>query len=510
MDGILEQSWWYASIRVAICGALAFAAFPSCLDLFLIVSGSTLSPEYLARSSNAYRDYPGYGNAAKGIDTYVRSKLTGSTLSFDTLSALQTIHAKSANVFKGDEFYGLLDGGAEGGQSIQMTQDSESHAARRRVLDRMMPSREKSFHIINDLAQKFTSVVWEDAGRNGGLIDVNNAAAWYAFDVITTIAFGRSMDMLRYAKFRWVPMCLQDASLFLYWSGFARSLQFFRRLLGSRWPSRLGMRYVTNAQKYQNLAESQVNERAHRMDDEKAGGNEPSDIFGKLIKADLYSEIDLRADSSLLIAAGSDAVRLTILATLFYWGSHPDALAKATEEIRSSAADPEHITDATLASLKYLRACIDETMRLTPPKPSSIPREVNAGSIVVDGVTVPAGMTLGTSTYALHRNPGIYPYPHEYRPERWLERPIDPRMIAAFSPFLKGPRACPGKMVAYHAIQAALFHIVYRYDLIVKESSSRNKRASLNREGTRGDEFFINDWIIGYADGLTVQLRLKD
>jgi cytochrome P450 len=412
-------------------------------------------------------------------------------------------------VFKGDEFYGLLDGGAEGGQSIQMTQDREAHAARRRVLDRTMPSREQAFCIIDELAMRFASTVWKDANVNGGLVDINKSASWYGFDIISSIAFGQPMDMLRSAKFRWVPLCLQDASVFLYWAGFARSLWAFRRLLGTRWPARLGMRHVLQAQRYQRLSESQVSSRARRMDTEMSG-SEPQDIFGKLIKTELYSGLDLRADSSLLIAAGSDAVRLTIAATIFYWGRHPDVFSKATREIRSSTAVPDHITDATLSSLRYLRACIDEAMRLTPPKPSSVPREVNTGAIVVDGITVPAGMTVGTSTYALHRNPGIYSHPHEYRPERWLARPVDPMMLAAFNPFLKGPRACPGKMVAYIAIQAALFHLVYRYDVLVEDAVSCGKGTSSGDTGTRGDEFPIDDWVIGYARGSIIRLRLRD
>lgn len=417
---------------------------------------------------------------------------------------------KSANVFKGDEFYGLLDGGAEGGQSIQMTQDSETHAKRRKVLDRTMPSREQAFNIINKLAQEFASTTWESASVNGGLVDINKTASWYGFDLISTIAFGRSMDMLQSSEFRWVPKCLQDASVFLYWAGFARSLRVFRWLLGTRWPSRLGMRHMEQAQRYQHLAENQVSTRSKRMKLEKTSGSGPVDIFGKLIETDLYSVIDLRADSSLLIAAGSDAVRFTIVATLFYWGCHSDVFAKAKKEIRSSVADPGHITDATLSSLKYVRACIDETMRLAPPKPSSVPREVNTGAIVVDGVTVPAGMTVGTSTYALHRNSEIYSDPHQYRPERWLERPIDPRMLAAFNPFLKGPRACPGKMVAYLAMQAALFHLVYRYDIVVKDVATTMSPASPGIDKTRYDKFPFNDWIIGYAEGPIIQLLLRD
>ncbi|KAK9783893.1 putative Cytochrome P450 [Seiridium cardinale] len=517
MDVNVEHLWRSLSIRIAVGGVVALAV----TSLMLISYRLWFHPlakvpgPFLQRISGLPRIWQ-CRNGNRHICEIEAHRKYGSvvrigpdSLSFSTLSALQTIHAKSANVFKGDEFYGLLDGGAEGGQSIQMTQDSEAHAARRRVLDRMMPSRERAFHIINDLAQQFQTTTWELASGNGGLVDINKVASWYGFDVISTIAFGRSMRMLHSDEFRWLPKCLQDASVFLYWGGFARSLQLFRRLLGSSWPSRLRMRYVLQAQRYQDLAERQVSVRASRMDGEKATGSEPDDIFGKLIKADLYSDIDLRADSSLLIAAGSDAVRFTIVATLYYWGRHADIYANVTREIRSIVADPEHITDATLSSLKYLRACIDETMRITPPKPSSVPREVNTGAIVVDGITIPAGMTVGTSTYALHRNPDIYPSPDKYRPERWLERPVDPRMLAAFNPFLKGPRACPGKMVAYLAMQAALFHLVYKYDILVKDAGNGGPMVSPGDNGSRGDEFPFHDWVIGYADGSTIELRAR-
>ncbi|ETS75559.1 hypothetical protein PFICI_12503 [Pestalotiopsis fici W106-1] len=439
---------------------------------------------------------------------YGSALVVGTTLSFDTLSALQTIHTKSANLFKGDEFYGLLDGGPEGGQSLQMTQDNEEHAARRKVLDRMMPSRERAFRIINDLAKQFAAAAWNEANVNDGLLDINKAASWFGFDVISTIAFGKPLNMLHSPDFRWVPKCLQYASTFLYWAGFARSLQVMRWFMGSDWPSRLGMGDAVEAQRYQDLAESQVKQRADRMADEKALGNGPEDLFGRLIQANLYSDIDLRADSSLLIAAGSDAVRLTIGATLFYWGRHPEAFEKAKQEIRSCVDDPDRVTDGLLSSLKYLRACLDETMRLTPPVASSVPREVDQGGIIVDGIPVPAGMSVGTSTYAMHRNPAIFPRPDEYVPERWLERPIDPKTIAAFNPFLKGPRACPGKMIAYLAMHAGLFHLVYNYDLVVRDEGIEHKRtmSKLGYTGIRGDEYPIHDCILGYAEGPMVEL----
>ncbi|KAK7963468.1 hypothetical protein PG988_010442 [Apiospora saccharicola] len=468
------------------------------------------------------------------------------SLSFSTLSALKTIHAKGAPVFKGDEFYGLLDGGPEGGRSVQMERAPDAHAARRRVLDRAMPARDEAFRTINGLAGVFTDVIREqegstdtDRGKRVLEVDINQVASWYGFDLITALAFGQSLDLLRSDEYRWLPRCLQDASVFLYWAGFFRyALDLWRRFLGSKWPARLGMHTAVEAQRYADLADSQVYRRLDRLareDEEKvtgitdaaAGTTDDSkddevgtrkkaikrnDIFGHLLRANLYSRIDLRADSSLLIAAGSDAVRFTITATLFHWTtqSPPTSLARATAEVRTtSGLTPSTLTDAAVlgSPLRYLRACVDEAMRLNPPKPSSIPREVAPSSgMVIDGVVAPPGATVGVCAYALHRDGDIYePDPHFFRPERWLARPLDTRMVAAFCPFLKGPRACPGKTVAYLAVQLALFHLLYAFDVEAADEEAAEGSGG-KVQGGRND-FAFNDWVIGYAQGLNIRFK---
>ncbi|KAK8032609.1 hypothetical protein PG990_002343 [Apiospora arundinis] len=501
------------------------------------------------------------------------------SLSFSTLSALKTIHAKGAPVFKGDEFYGLLDGGPEGGRSLQMERQSDDHAARRRVLDRAMPARDEAFRAINALAGELVDVIIRGHGSNvspimasekkatttGRIVevDINQVASWYGFDVITTLSFGRSLDLLRSAEYRWLPRCLQDASVFLYAAGFFRyGLGAWRWLLGSEWPARLRWHTAVEAQRYADLADSQVYRRADRLaqeDEEKATTTtaavgedgeddetvdpkekekkkkpaiKKSDIFGQLLRANLYSRIDLRADSSLLIAAGSDAVRFTVASTLFHWTTQRPSctsLARATAEVRESGLTPSTITDAAVlgtSSLRYMRACVDEAMRLSPPKPSSIPREVSATAtptspMVVDGVAVPAGATVGVCTYALHRDPDIYgPDPHVFRPERWLARPLDTRMLAAFCPFLKGPRACPGKTVAYLAVQLALFHLLYAFDVVEAEEGTAASNTREEEEEDLGgggggagknkrNDFFFHDWVIGYAQGPHIRLKQR-
>lgn len=427
---------------------------------------------------------------------------------FNTLSSLQALHVKSANVFKGDEFYGLLDGGPAGGKSVQMIADNDSHSARRRLLDKAIPPRDQVFRDINELSQQLVDVLEQEADAQAGIVDVATVTSWYSFDVISTIAFGKSFDMLHTHTWRWLPLCLQQMSVFLYAAGFASGhvplLRFFQWLLRSNWPSRLGLTTAVQAQKYADLAADQVHRRGDRLKfEEGVAASGHKDIFGHLMQAEIHDSADLASESSLLIAAGSDAVRLAIAATIFYLLQNADAKEKAAAEVRALDLGPDGLSESKLASLKYLRACVDEAMRLSPPKAGSIPRETGPGGIVIDGVPIPEGMSVATSTYALHRDPQIYKQPFEYRPERWLERPHDPRLYAAFTPFIKGPRACPGKAVAYVAMQTALFHMLREYDI---ESAGAGEKGGPRLEGAAGpqrqrNDYPFNDWIIGYTKG---------
>lgn len=395
--------------------------------------------------------------------------------------------------------------------------DNEAHAARRRVLNRALPAREQAFRSLDQLARKFAdtagSYPYPPTGGEKGKkawtapVDISDVSTWYSFDVISSIAFGESLDMLQSPRYRWVPGCLRSTSIFLYWAGYAPFVRFWRWLLGSSLPSLLRMQTAVDAQTYDNFADEMLARRARRLDVENGPELKNSDIFQHLISVNLYSEHDLRADSSLFIAAGSDAVRLTIAATIFYWLKNPAIFEKAVEEIRSCVTSAEQIIDSTLSSLRYLRACIEETMRLCPPKASSLPREVKQGGITVDGIHVPEGMTVGISTYALHHDTDIFPDPFAYNPDRWLQQPQDRRMQAAFNPFLKGPRMCPGQTVAYFAIQLALFHLLYRYDIrATGEDPTGDGRGNMPKCKTREDQYRFHDWILGFAEGPHIEL----
>ena len=168
-------------------------------------------------------------------------------------------------------------------------------------------------------------------------------------------------------------------------------------------------------------------------------------------------------------------------ATLFYLTRNEAALRKAVEEVRSKFNNAEEIVyGATLSSCTYLRACIDEAMRLSPSVGGILPREVLPGGVVVEGERIPAGTVIGVPHYSIHHNETHYPEPFQYVPERWIagaENPLsksaDRRTTqdevshasSAFCAFSIGPRGCIGKNLAYVEMTITLARTIFMYDM---------------------------------------------
>jgi cytochrome P450 len=108
------------------------------------------------------------------------------------------------------------------------------------------------------------------------------------------------------------------------------------------------------------------------------------------------------------------------MSTLFFYLLHyPDALRRATTEIRTSfETEDDIVMGPKLASCCFLQACIDETLRLNPVLSLVLPREVKSGGTIIDGEFFKEGSVVGTSIYAMHRNEEFFPEPNVFRPER--------------------------------------------------------------------------------------------
>ncbi len=121
---------------------------------------------------------------------------------------------------------------------------------------------------------------------------------------------------------------------------------------------------------------------------------------------------------------------------------------------------------------------MDEAMRMCPPVPGLLPREVLPGGINVDGHYIPESTEIGTPTYAIHHEPIYFPAPLSFQPEQRLTEPIVSGVTesskeevalawSAFCAFSKGPRDCVAKQMAYRETMIVLASILWGFEMKV-------------------------------------------
>jgi cytochrome P450 len=233
-----------------------------------------------------------------------------------------------------------------------------------------------------------------------------------------------------------------------------------------------------------------------------------------------FSNAELWGESNLLIIAGSDTTSTSLAGTFFYLSHNPSALAKATAEVRGKFSDVEEISNGpALNSCTYVRACIDEAMRLSPPVGGILPRQVLPGGLSVDGEEIPEGTVVGVPHYTIHHNSLYYPDPFAYKPERWIPNsksedsiPVTHETVAlaqsAFCPFSVGPRGCIGKGLAYVELMTTVVRTLFLYDMRLapgEKLGEGNPNADYGRQ--RPGEFQLQDTFTSMKDGPLVQFR---
>ena len=207
---------------------------------------------------------------------------------------------------------------------------------------------------------------------------------------------------------------------------------------------------------------------------------------------------------------------------MFYLSRYSNAYIKLAQEIRTAFPSATDIAPGpALKNCHYLRACIDEAMRLSPSIGSCLFREVEAGGQVVDGHYIPAGCEVGTAIYSIHHHADYYQQPEAFIPERWhiKEGYTTAEQVemaqAAFNPFSLGPRGCIGKQLAYAELTYIVAKIIYSFDFRVAEgeqgqvgAGDRCWRGQVGR--TNPMEYQLYDHVTSSKEGPVVQFRAID
>jgi cytochrome P450 len=189
----------------------------------------------------------------------------------------------------------------------------------------------------------------------------------------------------------------------------------------------------------------------------RASGLRPgaADVFSLLLEARGetgrgLTDRELRDELLTLVVAGHETTANSLAWTLERLVQTPPPYGRLRELIRSG--DPE--------SEAYVEATITEGMRVRPVIPMVV-RRVKRPWRLGDYV-LPADTPVAVSIVALHHREDVYPDPHAFCPERFLDRAPG---TYTWIPFGGGIRRCLGSSLAMAEQRVVLQAIARRTDL---------------------------------------------
>ncbi|KHO00985.1 Cytochrome P450 [Metarhizium album ARSEF 1941] len=439
-----------------------------------------------------------YGPSRIVVDTNTAAK--GRQMTLD-------IYSHGANVSKAPA-YSVLSHGAP---SIITLRNKEEHSWRRRVL---------SFALSDATITSYESTIRKHLDRLCGILresiqveeeplDMSRQCDYYTFDVMSEVIFGIDHNALQQSTYRYAVKALADSNVRLGALFQAPSLAT-ARLDRYLFPTAIQGRH-----KFVGFLGSLLRKRA------TAPRPQGGDVFSFLETAEdtdggkALDKSQIRAECAALVVAGSDTSSTTLSATLFYLSRNPKTYRRAADEVRAYFTAAEEIsTGPRLSSCFYLRSCVDEALRMSPPVGAAPWREVGTGGIRLGSLELPAGVEVGTGIYSLHHNETYHSDPFEYKPERWIadEGGSTKESVelsrSAFIPFSRGPRSCVGKGFAYHQVTLALARILCEFDFCAaQEPAPKGKTGEGGSQGTA--EFRLRDHVTGAKQGPVLRFRLR-
>ncbi|KAL6302061.1 cytochrome P450 [Sparassis latifolia] len=157
-----------------------------------------------------------------------------------------------------------------------------------------------------------------------------------------------------------------------------------------------------------------------------------------------------------ILIAGRDTTASTLTTLVYFLSMHPAVLQRLRAEILQHVGPRRRPTYDDIREMKYLRAVLNETMRLYPAVPLNLRNSVRDTTIPNPDpngkpIFVPAGTPVTYSVLVMHRMPEYWgPDSMEFDPDRFLDervaRYLTPNPFI-FLPFNAGPRICLGQQV---------------------------------------------------------------
>ncbi|KAJ6441493.1 carboxylesterase [Purpureocillium lavendulum] len=341
-------------------------------------------------------------------------------------------------------------------------------------------------------------------GEWSGPVDMSNASEVnnLAFDIMTAVSFGTDFNTTEKPEYRFALKAIEDSNVRL-----GVLLQAPEISIGSL-DKRLFPAACAAKLKFVKFIRMVL---AKRL---AASKSTSKDIFSFLqdckdpTSGNELSITELSTETATFIVAGADTSSTSMAAVSHYITGSSRCYRRVTEEVRGTFSSVDEIClGPKLNACAYLRACIDEALRLSPPGGAALWREVETGGTLIDGTYVPGQCEVAVGIYSIHHNASYYSDPFTYNPDRWY-RPLNDKESRSessklpYMPFSVGPRSCVGKPLAIAQMMIVFARMLWEFDL---------RRADYKSDWATGDcnptEYTLKDHVTAWKEGPVLRFR---
>ncbi|KAJ6478100.1 cytochrome P450 [Mycena vitilis] len=179
----------------------------------------------------------------------------------------------------------------------------------------------------------------------------------------------------------------------------------------------------------------------------------------------------LKDETLNILLAGRDTTMHTTTMVIYFLSIHPDVCVRLREEILTHVGPSRRPTYDDIKDMKYLRAVINEAMRLFPSVPFNTRESIQATTWPSPDpkekpIFIPAGTKTPYSALMMQRRRDVWgPDAEEFSPDRFLDERVKYLVENPFKflPFNAGPRICLGQQFAYNEMSFLLIRLLQSF-----------------------------------------------
>uniref|UniRef100_A0A0W0FDY0 Cytochrome p450 n=1 Tax=Moniliophthora roreri TaxID=221103 RepID=A0A0W0FDY0_MONRR len=254
---------------------------------------------------------------------------------------------------------------------------------------------------------------------------------------------------------------------------------------------------------------------AKKASGEKKASEEEDFFLGHLVNYTEDEQVLLDELVNILVAS-RDTTAALLTFGIYVLTQRPDIAQRLRDEVMKHVGPTSAPSYDDIKEMKFLRAFLNETLRLYPPVPFDA--RTSAGPTTIPNphdstrpLFVPANTKVLYSVFLIHRRKDLWgPDADEFDPDRFIDHRLHKYLAPnpfIFLPFNAGPRICLGQQFAYNEASFFLVRLLQNFSSFTFASEAQEEDCKppehwKHASGTQGrDKIVLRTYLTMFVKG---------